>query len=58
MPFKEGPRRAEKDQDGNPTYTCTWEGESLTLSLSRVTVEVASAEIRGFPRMSSGCGCL
>lgn len=28
MPFKEGPRRAEKDAEGNSTYTCTWEGES------------------------------
>lgn len=26
MPFKEGPRRAGKDVDGNPIYTCTWEG--------------------------------
>ena len=26
MPFKPGPRKAEKDAEGNATYTCLWIG--------------------------------
>lgn len=50
MPFKEGPRRAEKDQDGNPTYTCTWEGEFMFLSPVRTAGESRD--------LCFHCGCL
>jgi hypothetical protein len=30
MPFREGPRKAERDEDGNPTYSCTWDGQFLS----------------------------
>lgn len=28
MPFLPGPRRAEKDENGDKAYLCSWEGES------------------------------
>jgi hypothetical protein len=29
MPFREGPRQAQHDEDGNPTFSCTWQGMSF-----------------------------
>lgn len=33
MPFVPGPRRAAKDENGDKTYLCSWEGESDTFRL-------------------------
>jgi hypothetical protein len=38
MPFREGPRKAHQDEDGNPTFSCTWQG--MFYSTQDVNIQV------------------